>query len=492
MHTHLLVPDYSAAKIIVIGDIMLDRYWHGTTSRISPEAPVPVVHVNNTREQPGGAGNVALNIHSLGASTQLHGLLGDDQSGHMLRHVLEQAGIVPRIITQTDATTTTKLRIISLNQQLLRLDFEDAPTQWDAIPLFEDCQQALKQSNAHALILSDYGKGALPEPQPYIQLAKQLNIPVFVDPKGKDFRRYHGATLLTPNQREFEMVVGTCHSEQEMIDKALQAIQENDLKGLLVTRGKHGMLLVQQDQPALSLSAHSREVYDVTGAGDTVIATLASTYAVTQDLALATHLANIAASITVTKLGAASVSPAELRRKVQKLLAQDTGVKTQAEVLQSVADAHSHGERIVMTNGCFDILHQGHITYLEQAKALGDRLLIAVNDDASVERLKGAGRPINTLERRMAVLAGLSSVDWVVPFGEDTPQKFIEQVSPDVLVKGGDYKVEDIAGHKHVLANGGEVIILDFVPDCSTTLMVNQISNLGLSKTSQQKSEEIN
>jgi D-beta-D-heptose 7-phosphate kinase/D-beta-D-heptose 1-phosphate adenosyltransferase len=305
-----------------------------------------------------------------------------------------------------------------------------------------------------------------------IQLGRQHNIPVLVDPKNKDFSIYRGATLLKPNRKEFEEVMGVCQDESQIITRGQKLIEQYALQNLLITRGAEGMTLLRSGEPEYHLPAITHEVYDVTGAGDTVIAVLALALGTGCDLELATLLANRAAGIVVGKLGAATVSLPEIRRAIQKDQATNNGALEEEQLLITVSDAKTHGERIVMTNGCFDILHAGHVTYLEQAKSQGDRLIVAVNDDASVARLKGTGRPINKLEHRMAVLAALSSVDWVVPFSEDTPERLICRVLPDILVKGGDYLPENIAGNQCVVANGGKVLILDFVPGCSTTEMI--------------------
>ncbi|MGB5179010.1 MAG: D-glycero-beta-D-manno-heptose 1-phosphate adenylyltransferase, partial [Gammaproteobacteria bacterium] len=299
--------------------------------------------------------------------------------------------------------------------------------------------------------------------------------PVLIDPKAQDFSRYRGATLVTPNMAEFELVAGHCADEQALIDNSAALLAEYDIEALLVTRGEHGMTLLRRGEPEFHLPTQAREVFDVTGAGDTVISVLAAALAAGEALPSATALANLAAGIVVGKLGTASVSVPELRRTV--LMGQDAGFgEMNREQLQvAVADARSHGERIVMTNGCFDILHAGHVLYLNQARRLGERLIVAVNDDASVRRLKGKGRPVNPLDRRMTVLAALESVDWVVPFSGDTPQQLICDIKPDLLVKGGDYRPQDIAGYDCVMQAGGDVVVLDFADGCSTSELIETI-----------------
>lgn len=469
----LPIPNFDAARVLVVGDIMLDRYWYGNTSRISPEAPVPVVHVKQIQERPGGAANVALNIRALGSQVNLMSLSGDDAIANQLSELLSAQGIKSYLQRIPELPTITKLRILSLHQQLIRLDFEEGFHQVNTDDLVNHFTQQLP--HYHVVILSDYAKGVLRCAPELIAQARHRNIPVLIDPKGNDFTIYRGAYMLTPNRKEFEAIVGPCSDEQEIVDKGLKLIKELDLNALLITRGEHGMTLIELNETPLHLPAQKREVYDVTGAGDTVIALLGASLAAGTNLSSAAALANHAAGVVVSKLGAATVSVSELRRAMEEYHRSGRGVISEEQLSIAIKDAHAHGERVVMTNGCFDILHAGHITYLEEAKKLGDRLIVAVNDDDSVKRLKGASRPINPLQQRMAVLAGLSSVDWVVPFSEDTPERLICKLLPDVLVKGGDYKVSDIAGGKCVLNNGGDVKVLSFVDGCSTSGIIKKI-----------------
>lgn len=467
------LPNFDNVRVLVVGDVMLDRYWSGNTSRISPEAPVPVVHIQEIEERPGGAGNVALNIAALGSQVSLLGICGADHTSHVLEDKLTAAGVQCYLQRISGMPTVTKLRVLSLHQQLIRLDFEEPAYQFDDSAILTAFAEQLPKTDV--VILSDYAKGSLRCAQKLITQARQANIPIFVDPKGRDFDAYHGATLLTPNRKEFETVVGPCHDEQELINKGTQLLRDKNLQALLITRGEQGMTLIRDGKPELHLPAHAREVYDVTGAGDTVIATLATAYAAQPDLAQAASIANIAAGIVVGKLGAATVNTPELRRAMREEQASARGIMTEEQLIIAIADARAHGERIVMTGGCFDILHAGHVAYLEQAKTFGDRLIIAVNDDASVAQLKGPSRPINTLARRMAVVAGLSAVDWVVSFSESTPERIVSALLPDVWVKGGDYREEDLPEAGPVLANGGKVKILKFVEGCSTTEIVEKI-----------------
>ncbi len=469
----LSVPRFDKAQVLVIGDVMLDRYWHGTTSRISPEAPVPVVQVDRIEDRPGGAGNVALNIAALGAQVSLFGLTGQDEAASALSNRLSAAQVDCHFHVVSDHPTITKLRVISRHQQLLRMDFEQPFADKEAVALVAQATRAMR--NVGAVILSDYAKGALADPQPLIRAARAVGVAVLVDPKGSDFQRYRGATLLTPNLHEFETVVGPCDSEQALVKKGLALIAELALDALLITRGEHGMTLLRPGLAELHLPTRAREVFDVTGAGDTVISVLAATLAAGENLPNAVILANLAASIVVGKLGAAVVSAPELRRALQREFGGSRGVMNVEQLQVAINDAHAHGEKTVFTNGCFDILHAGHVGYLQQARRLGDRLIVAINSDASVTRLKGSGRPINPLDRRMAVLAGLEAVDWVVGFDGDTPEELLEQLHPDILVKGGDYTKEQVVGWQIVEGYGGEVKVLSFFDDCSTTAIVEKI-----------------
>jgi len=451
---------------------MLDRYWYGDTSRISPEAPVPVVHIGSSNEIPGGAANVAINISALEGNVTLLGIVGADEAGANLYKYLKQANVQCSFLTIPELPTISKLRVIGRNQQLIRLDFEKN-LQFDE-PLLLDLYRD-KIGAADIVILSDYGKGTLRYAQELIKIAKAHNIPVIVDPKNKDFNSYRGATIIKPNMSEFEAIAGPCRNNEELIAKARAIIDEYDLYALLISRGANGMTLVCKDADVEHFPTRAREVYDVTGAGDTVIATLGAALAAGEDLEDAIVLANAAAGIVIGKLGTASASTAELRRALQRRQDPWAGILTQEQLLQEVANARAAGETIVMTNGCFDFIHAGHVSYLESAKELGRRLIIAVNDDNSVRRLKGLNRPINNLEQRMLVLSALRAVDWVTSFSEDTPENLIRAVKPDILVKGGDYKVEEIAGAEYILSHGGSVEILPFEEGFSTTGMIQRI-----------------
>ncbi|OSN08283.1 bifunctional D-glycero-beta-D-manno-heptose-7-phosphate kinase/D-glycero-beta-D-manno-heptose 1-phosphate adenylyltransferase HldE [Lonsdalea iberica] len=467
------LPDFRQAGVLVVGDVMLDRYWYGPTSRISPEAPVPVVKVDTIEERPGGAANVAMNIAALGAGSRLVGLTGIDDAARALNAKLNEVNVQCDFVSVATHPTITKLRVLSRNQQLIRLDFEEGFDNVDPEPMIERIQQALPKIGA--LVLSDYAKGALVHVQSMIQTAKAAGVPVLIDPKGTDFARYRGATLLTPNLSEFEAVAGRCRDEDDLVARGMQLMADLDLSALLVTRSEQGMTLLQPGKTPLHLPTQAQEVYDVTGAGDTVIGVLAAALAAGNPLEEACFLANAAAGVVVGKLGTSTVTPIELENAVRGRAETGFGAMDEAQLKAAVAQARQRGERIVMTNGCFDILHAGHVSYLANARKLGDRLIVAVNSDASTQRLKGPTRPVNPLMQRMIVLGALEAVDWVVPFEEDTPQRLIAEILPDILVKGGDYKPEEIAGSKEVWDNGGEVKVLNFEDGCSTTNIINTI-----------------
>lgn len=471
----ITLPDFNRAGVLVVGDVMLDRYWYGPTSRISPEAPVPVVKVDNVEERPGGAANVAMNIASLGAESRLVGLTGIDDAARALDATLSGVKVQCDFVAVATHPTITKLRILSRNQQLIRLDFEEGFEGVDPEPMHERIRRALPE--AGALVLSDYGKGALASIETIIKIARQANVPVLIDPKGTDFERYRGATILTPNLSEFEAVVGKCKDEADIVARGLELLAKFELSALLVTRSENGMTLLQPGKKPFHLPTQAQEVYDVTGAGDTVIGVLAAALAAGNTLEESCFLANAAAGVVVGKLGTSTVSPVELENAIRARPESGFGVMDEAQLKEAVALARRRGEKVVMTNGCFDILHAGHVSYLANARKLGDRLIVAVNSDASTRRLKGETRPINPLVNRMIVLGALEAVDWVVPFEEDTPQRVIADVLPDLLVKGGDYKPEDIAGSKEVWANGGEVRVLNFEDGISTSNIIKAIKS---------------
>jgi D-beta-D-heptose 7-phosphate kinase/D-beta-D-heptose 1-phosphate adenosyltransferase len=405
----------------------------------------------------------------------LLGFVGKDDDAATLHTLLRNNGIRCQFSESTDWPTITKTRVLSRSQQLIRLDREE-PCLDSGASLATTLQSEV--ANADVVVLSDYGKGALNDAERLIAVCRNACVPVFVDPKGRDFAKYRGASLLTPNQSEFEAVAGNCTSDKDLITRGERMLRELALDALLITRSEKGMLLIQTGAEPVFLSTYAREVYDVTGAGDTVIATIAAAIASRETLQSAAALANLAAGIVVRKIGVASVTPAELDAAAKPQNLSASGVVSELELVALVDAARTRGERVVMTNGCFDILHPGHVAYLKEAASLGDRLVVAVNDNESVSRLKGDTRPVNDLHDRMAVLSGLGSVDWVVPFSEDTPRRLIQSVMPDILVKGGDYQPDEVVGGRDVLANGGQVRILAFRNGHSSSRIIDKLGRL--------------
>lgn len=461
------------SKVLVVGDVMLDGYWHGDTHRISPEAPVPVVNIHHFEYRAGGASNVALNVGTLGATVTLMGVIGKDESARRLKEALKQSPITCDFVEQPDMTTITKYRVIGRHQQLLRLDLEEKLT---------SCQSLLdayvKQLKHHqVVILSDYAKGALASPTQFIREAKTRHKLVLVDPKDPDLSHYQGADMITPNLNEFEAMVGPCSHQQILVEKGLNLVQSLKLPYLLVTQGDKGMTLFERQTGQVThLPANAKEVYDITGAGDTVIATMGAFMGAGFSPLESAKWANISAGIVVGKMGTALVQRHELEAVHQG--AQQPGINEKClslkQLLSKVEDLKRLNQKIIMTNGCFDILHEGHVTYLEQAKALGDVLIVAINSDSSVKRLKGCSRPVHPLPSRMKVMSALQSVDFVVSFDEETPENLIAQVLPDCLVKGGDYQPEQVAGGQQVIQNKGQVVILPLVPGHSTTQILEK------------------
>lgn len=465
--------DHKPLSIAVIGDVMLDCYWLGNTERISPESPVPVVTVKKIEKKLGGAANVALNIKALDENASLTGLIGQDDAGTELQALCRKAHIEDRLYVDKNYITINKLRVISRHQHVVRCDFEEKRPLNSQKNQLKACKTSIDK--ADIILFSDYGKGFLEEISELISYARAQNKIIMIDPKGTDFTKYRGSSLLTPNLSEFEAVVGPCKTEVILYEKAEKLRKELGLNALLITRSEKGMTLFQEDKAPITLAAQARDVFDVTGAGDTVIALVATFVAKGYSLLEACRIANIGASIVVGKMGASMVTLEELHRAMKESTRAHHQILTKKELLEEIRIAHEKQEKVVMTNGCFDLLHKGHVLYLEAARRLGDRLIVALNSDASVKRLKGENRPIMDESSRALVLASLSSVDWVVIFDEDTPEALIEALLPDILVKGGDYKVDEIKGAPAVLRNGGEVKLIDFVDGYSTTKAIEKI-----------------
>lgn len=468
---------FSSANILIVGDVMLDRYWGGSSNRLSPEAPVPIVEVTDTDERVGGAGNVALNIASLCGHSTIVSLIGNDTDAVSVKRILLN-GNVNSFLEETNSPTITKLRVISQQQQLLRLDFEKGFHTHNKNSMTNKVITLLGSHDV--LVLSDYGKGTLSNLEELICAAKEKKIPVLVDPKGSDFRKYSGATIITPNMKEFEGVVGKCGSDDDIKEKAMKLIKELSLGALLITRSEKGMMLITNAGSTHTVPTVAKEVYDVTGAGDTVIAVMAIAYALNYSNPEAMRLANAAAGLVVAKVGTATITKTELYHAMNTTSLVQYGVITKENLVQEVQKSRFQGEKIVMTNGCFDIIHAGHIAYLKEAKKRGDKLVVAINTDESISRIKGEARPIVKLKHRMEVLSALECVDWVVPFSDDTPIEIIKAILPNVLIKGADYEVDQIVGANVVLGNGGVVETIDLVPECSTSSIIRKVLNNNL------------
>ncbi|MBM3988582.1 MAG: D-glycero-beta-D-manno-heptose-7-phosphate kinase [Planctomycetes bacterium] len=469
-------------RVLVIGDLILDRYVSGDVERISPEAPIPVLNARTTAEKLGGAGNVALNLRSMEAEVEMVGVVGQDGRGRMLSEMLAQSGVVTSgVLADPSRPTTEKTRMISGAQQVLRVDFEVSRPISDELATRILAELSARIARAGAVILSDYGKGVL-TPKVLagaIELARLHGVSVLVDPKGSDYTRYRGATLITPNRKEAEEALGRKLSDRSEWPRAAQdLIAIADLQAAVVTLGAQGMFLMNRSGESVHVPTFAREVFDVTGAGDTVISHLALYIAAGLDLPTAVHLANHAAGIVVAKPGAASVTRGELFERLDQ---HERGWRSNAKVVHGERlDAQlklwrSQNKRIVFTNGCFDILHIGHVDYLRFARMQGDVLIVGVNDDASVRRLKGPTRPVNALEDRMAVLVALEMVDGVTSFAEDTPASIVERISPSVLVKGEDWRDRGVVGREWVEAHGGKVVLAPLVPGRSTTSTIERI-----------------
>lgn len=470
-----MIPDYSDAHILVAGDVMLDEYWLGTATRISPEAPAPVVRVESRDYRPGGAANVACNLAGLGAQVTLLGIVGEDDEAEALDGAMRGAGVTCEWLRSESRPTVRKLRVLSRNQQVIRLDRETPFSADDSARLIVRYAELL--DGCSAVVLSDYAKGSLADAGTMIEAARAAGTPILVDPKSADFGTYRGASLLTPNRAEFEAALGgSGESPDEMAARAQRVCSLLEIGGMVVTLGEQGLVAAPAAGPARHIPARAREVYDVTGAGDTVTAVLAAGLAVGADLNDSAYLANVAAGVVVARVGVAPIHLRDLKEVLREPGSSASAVIDAGEAAAIGRRLRDSGRTLVMTNGCFDLLHAGHTACLAEARALGDRLMVAVNDDESVRRLKGGSRPVVPLEQRMAVLAALGSVDWVVPFGEDTPAALIGEVGPLVLAKGGDYKPEEIAGADAVKRLGGRVAILPYHEGYSTTTLLQRIS----------------
>jgi len=462
--------NFSNVSVLVIGDIMLDQYLWGSVDRISPEAPVPIVNIKRTSLAPGGAANVANNIASLEAEVLLIGTSGDDYNGEQLSDVLNQNSI-KHLLFKTDTPTITKVRVVGNKQQMMRLDYEQPK------PLSEEIKNSMKSEISRCIddfdvvVISDYNKGVCTDDlcRFIIAEAENYGIPVVIDPKGKDWAKYSGAALVTPNMKELNEFIGYNIPNDDIdVEAAIPEVFVNSgFKNLLITRSEKGMTLYDGVQTE-HFPTFAKEVYDVSGAGDTVIAALAVGIASGYKLRDSVEFANMAAGIVVGKLGTVPIKKSDLIRDLHLSYNKIISTEILPDLIESL---NNENKRIVFTNGCFDILHIGHVKYLEKAKELGDILILGLNTDDSVRRLKGEGRPVNREDDRAAVLAGLSSIDYIIKFDEDTPLSLIEKVRPQFLVKGGDYRAEDVVGKEFA----DEVVLIDFVEGYSTSKIISRL-----------------
>jgi D-beta-D-heptose 7-phosphate kinase/D-beta-D-heptose 1-phosphate adenosyltransferase len=472
---------FGGGRVVVVGDLMLDRYLWGRVERISPEAPVPVVRLERESQTAGGAANVARNLAALGLQVSLAGITGEDAGREALLLDLAAGGIgTEAVLAAGSRVTTVKTRVVGNHQQMLRVDTEEAGPlgETDSGRLLGAVRPLLP--GAGALILSDYAKGVLTEPlcRGLIDAAREVRVPVLVDPKGRDFARYAGASLITPNRAELALAAGVPAADPDALLAAAASLRaELALDWLVLTLSEQGMALVGGDG-VRQIPAVAREVFDVSGAGDTVIAAIAAGRSAGLDPVDTVHLANLAAGVVVGKVGTATVSAGELLAAVtgESALEQAAKVRDPDRARERVRAWQAAGERVVFTNGCFDLLHVGHVTYLERARRYGHRLVVGLNTDRSVRALKGPGRPLIGEGDRARVLAALASVDAVVLFDEDTPLALIEKLRPDVLAKGADYREEDVVGAREVKSWGGRVVLVPLVEDRSTTGIIRRMN----------------
>lgn len=463
----------SGCTVCVVGDIMLDVYIFGDTERISPEAPVPILKINDKHEVLGGAGNVVRNLQCLGVNVKFIGIVGDDESGQRIRDLLEEMeGVTPYIESIESCPTVVKTRFVSQGQQLLRVDDEITfqPSPIIEAKLFDYFQKALEGTDI--VIVSDYNKGTISFNfcQALISAANKYSIPVFVDPKGANLMKYAGATLIKPNRKELSQFFGGIDISGQEVHFSKELLKKSAAKYCLLTLGQEGMILTS-DTKSLRINAKKREVYDVTGAGDTVISALTIAYASGIKIEDAAIISNIAGGVATTKLGAAVVTLDELFAETA-LNKKELSAKSLLNLVESWRKSNLS---IGFTNGCFDLIHTGHISTLKFCKENCDKLIVAINSDESVRRLKGPSRPVNDQTQRALVLSEFASIDAIIVFDEQTPQALIEMIKPDVLIKGGDYTPEKVVGGSFVLSYGGQVIISPYIAGFSSTSILSQI-----------------
>jgi D-beta-D-heptose 7-phosphate kinase/D-beta-D-heptose 1-phosphate adenosyltransferase len=467
-------------KALVIGDLMLDEYLWGKAERISPEAPVQVVDVLREDLRLGGAGNVVNNLHSLGCKVSVCSVIGDDENGALLKRIFEEMSVeTDALFEGTKRTTGKKTRVMAAHQQIVRIDretkdFIDEPSEDSIISYLET-----KGCDFSLFVVSDYLKGVLTPKvlKSVIEVGKRCGIPVVIDPKGSDFSKYRGATLLTPNRKEAELASGIAIFDETSLGLAAEKLlEELELSALLITRSEAGMSLFRPSEEPLHIPTVAREVYDVTGAGDTVISVLSLGIAGGVSLEDSARLANTAAGVVVGKLGTSKLTPREIMDEIgREHLDTDIKIKNLDSLLEVISVERSKGKKIVFTNGCFDLLHVGHVKYLQKARSFGDILILGLNSDASIRRLKGEKRPLICEAERAHILAALDCIDYVVIFESDTPLELIQVFKPDILVKGGDYTLEGVVGHEIVESYGGRVELVTFVDGKSTTNIIEKV-----------------
>jgi D-beta-D-heptose 7-phosphate kinase/D-beta-D-heptose 1-phosphate adenosyltransferase len=463
-------------KALVIGDLILDEYLWGDAERISPEAPVPIVDVMEKELRLGGAGNVISNLLDLGCQVDMAGVIGDDENGQLLLHLLDERNVATKnLITVAGRITSRKTRVLANHQQMLRIDNESRDTLTADIEtqLIETVQSQI--SDYSVIFVSDYLKGVLTErvTKAVVQIGRTAGIPVVVDPKGTDYRKYSGATLITPNRKEAELATGCLlRDEKSLLEGGNSLRSDLCLDAVLLTRSAEGMSLFAAEE-VTHVPTLAREVFDVSGAGDTVLALVGAALAVGLSFADAARMANVGAGIVVGKLGTSTVNAAELAQALSR--EQDNSKLCDRQLLHRSLQSVRRGKKVVFTNGCFDLLHVGHVKYLQKSRELGDILVIGLNSDRSVRQLKGPSRPLISEEERAHILAALDCVDYVTIFDEETPLELIRLLAPDVLVKGGDYSLDGVVGREEVESHGGRVELVQFVDGKSTTNMIEKI-----------------
>ncbi len=481
MKTTDIIKKFKLLRVLVVGDLMLDRYVTGDVQRVSPEAPVPVLKVAEEFQSPGGAANVSLNLKALGSKVSLIGVCGNDAQGDLLREEIKLSGISPSGVTRDPyVKTTVKTRLMASNQQIARVDYdaEEPISSKTESAMIGKIDKYLAGNTPDAIIISDYAKGALTQKviSHTIKLARKKGILTVVDPKGEDFTKYRGADVITPNKSETEAASGTKITDARTLSAAVKSILKQTGAGcVLITRGRDGITYCKKGGKAVTINSNAKEVYDVTGAGDTVVSAFTLAYAASGALGESVQIANAAAGITVGHLGASQVESRELTEHLLNPGKSESKIQSPEALAKKLASHRTRGDRVVFTNGCFDLFHTGHLKLLTEAAGLGDVLVVAINSDSSVKKLKGRGRPFVSEEERAQLLTALDCVSYLTVFNEQTPLNLIKKLRPDILVKGGDYKAGDVVGSTFVEKAGGTVKIIPLVKGISTTSLAGKI-----------------